>query len=134
MATEVTWYQENRVILARVWEEITIQEVIEVDAEIASHIRHGARTTPLVHVISDISALTKFPIQLVEIRRAITYLREPDLGWTVVVGMSPVMRFLASMVTQIAGVRFRMFPTFEEAIAFLVSRDEGIINTERQHQ
>jgi hypothetical protein len=126
MPTKTTWYQENHVIISRVEGETTLQDIIDVDAEVVARIRQGAKVTPLVHFILDMRAMTKIPVNLVEIRRALTHLKEPALGWTVVAGMSPVIRFVAGMITQMAGVRFRMFPTLEEAVSFLISQDESL--------
>src|SRR5690349_19175336 len=112
MAAETTWYIENRVILVHVEGESTFQDIAEVDAAIIIRIRQGVKVTPLVHIILDMRAMTKIPVNLVEMRKALTHLKEPGLGWTVVAGMNPVIRFVAGMVTQMAGVRFRMFPTF----------------------
>ncbi|MEO8612346.1 MAG: hypothetical protein ABI690_30905 [Chloroflexota bacterium] len=126
MPTVTTWYQENHVIISRVEGEATLQDITAVDAEVVARIRQGSKVTPLVHFILDMRAMTKIPVNLVEIRRALTHLKEPALGWTVVAGMSPVIRFVAGMITQMAGVRFRMVPTLEEAVSFLISQDESL--------
>jgi hypothetical protein len=126
MPTETTWYQENHVIISRVEGETTLQDIVEVDAKVITLIRQGEKVTPLVHFILDMRAMTKIPVSLLEIKRALTHLKEPALGWTVVAGMSPVIRFVAGMITQMAEVRFRMFPTLEEAVSFLVSQDERV--------
>lgn len=128
MPAETTWYIENRVILSRVEGEATFQDVAEVDAELVARIRQGANFAPLVHLILDMRTMTKIPVNLVEMRKTLTHLKEPALGWTLVIGMNPVMRFVAGMITQMAGVRFRMFPTFEEAVSFLLSQDESLAN------
>lgn len=130
MSSETMWYIENRVILSRVVGEATIQDVADVDAAVIALIRQGAQVTPLVHFILDMRAMTKIPINLVELRRTLNHLKEPALGWTVVAGMNPVMRFVAGMITQMAGVRFRMLPTFEEAVSFLASQDESLSDIE----
>ena len=134
MSAETTWYIENRVILVRVQGESTFHDIADVDAEIIVRIRQGVKVTPLVHLILDMRAMTKIPVNLVEMRKALTHLKEPALGWTVVAGMSPVIRFVAGMMTQMAGVRFRMFPTFEEAVSFLVSQDESLADLKTEVQ
>ncbi len=132
MPAETTWYIENRVILSRVEGEATFKDIAEVDAQVVARIRQGANFTPLVHFILDMRAMTKIPVNLVEMRKALTHLKEPALGWTVVTGMNPVIRFVAGMITQMAGVRFRMFPTFEEAVSFLVSQDESLADVKTE--
>jgi hypothetical protein len=132
MAAETTWYQKNCVALVTVRGEITIEEMTVVDAAIIDQVRQGAQTRPLVHLIVDMRTMTKMPINLAQVHKTLQHLKEPALGWSVMVGMSPVMRFVASTVIQMAGARFRIFPTFEEAVSFLISQDESVANLEVQ--
>jgi len=134
MPVEVSWYQENRVILVQVQGDASLEEVSAADEQIISRIQQGSQTTPLVHVIADVRAMTKFPTNLVEVRGTQTYLKEPGLGWVMVVGMSPIVRFIASMITQISQVRFRMMPTFEEAVRFLISRDPAVVDLSEEYK
>jgi hypothetical protein len=132
MPAETTWYQENRVVLVHVQDELTLDDMATLDQQIIEFLRQGSQVTPLIHLIVDMQAMTKMPINLAQVHHTLTHLKEPALGWTVMVGMSPVMRFVASTVAQMAGARFRMFPTPEEAVAFLISLDESIIDLERE--
>jgi hypothetical protein len=126
MPAETTWYQENRVILVRVRGELTLSDMADVDASIVEYVRQGSKTSALVHLIVDMTAMTKMPINLVQVQRTLTHLKEPALGWSAMVGMSPVMRFVASTVIQMAGARFRIFPAFKEAVTFLIGQDESV--------
>ncbi|MEO8610733.1 MAG: STAS/SEC14 domain-containing protein [Chloroflexota bacterium] len=132
MPAATTWYQENRVVLVHVQGELTLDDMVAVDRKIVELVRAGSQATPLIHLIVDMRAMTKMPINLAQVHRTLTHLKEPALGWSVMVGMSPVMRWVASTVIQMAGARFRMFPTAEEAVSFLISQDESIIDLERQ--
>jgi hypothetical protein len=132
MSQTTTWYQENRVVLVHVQGELTLDDMAAIDQKILEFMRAGSQVTPLIHLIVDMRAMTKMPTNLAQVHRTLTHLKEPALGWTVMVGMSPVMRFVASTVAQMAGARFRMFPTAEEAVAFLISQDESIVDLERQ--
>ncbi|MBZ0290094.1 MAG: hypothetical protein K8I30_20890 [Anaerolineae bacterium] len=132
MPAETIWYQENRVVLVQVQRELTLADMAAVDQKIVEYVRQGSRERPLVHLIVDMRAMNKMPVNLAQVRNTLTHLKEPALGWSVMVGMSPVMRFVASTVIQMAGARFRIVSTFEEAVAFLVSQDESIADLERQ--
>jgi len=127
MPIQVSWYQEKRVVLVQAWGEVSLQDLGDSNVKIAAYIRQGGDTTSLIHVLAGVRTLKRFPTNLSELRQGNTYLREPALGWVVLVGMSPLVRFLGGMVTQIMQTRFRMFPTFGEAFAFLKSQDEAIL-------
>ena len=126
MPAKTTWYQENRVILITVQGELTLNDMSAVDAKIVEYVRQGSQSAPLVHLIVDMREMSKMPVNLVQVQRTLTHLKEPALGWSTMVGMSPVMRFVASTVIQMAGARFRIYPTFEEAVRFLISQDESV--------
>ena len=132
MPATTTWYQENRVVLVHVQGELTLADMAEVDHNIVTFVRAGSKVTPLIHLIVDMREITKMPINLAQVHRTLTHLKEPALGWSVMVGMSPVMRFVASTVIQMAGARFRIFPTAEEGVTFLISQDESILDLERE--
>jgi hypothetical protein len=132
MPAETAWYQENRVIIVRVQGELTLDDMAVVDRNIVNYVRQGAPSSPLVHLIVNMREMTKMPVNLAQVHRTLTHLKEPALGWSVMVGMSPVMRFVASTVIQMAGARFRIVPTLEEGVAFLISQDESIADLERQ--
>jgi hypothetical protein len=130
MPAAVSWYQENLVVLIQVQGELTLEEMAQVDKETVQHIRQGKQTNPLVHLIVDMRAMSTMPINLSQVNRALTHLKEPGLGWSVMIGMSPVMRFVASTVIQMARGRFRIFEKAEDGIGFLMSQDEHVLDME----
>ena len=132
MPARTTWYQENRVMIVKVEGELTLADMAAADVKIVELVRAGSQFNPLVHLIVDMRDMTKMPVNLAQVHRTLTHLKEPALGWSVMIGMSPVMRFVSSTVIQMAGAHFRIFPAAEEGVAFLISQDEGVMDLERE--
>ncbi len=125
MPYTIRWYVEGRVILERAYGIVTMAELERFNEEVTREIvEHG---TPPVHVVVDLTSVERYPPSLREVLS--TMRRTTDrarLGWMVVAVQNPVLRFVASVVFQVAGTRLRMFSTVPEALKFLALMDDGI--------
>lgn len=122
MPYEIRWHTENRVIYQRCFGVLTLDEMRENNEITMQYINSG---TPLVHNIVDMREVESFPMNLKQMgdvfkRDQETLIR---LGWTVVIGLTPIMRFFATVLIQIWGARYRFVTTLEEAEDFLLDRD-----------
>lgn len=125
MGYEVSWYIEGRIVQAIFTGEMTLQET-EVASELtAQYIQNGQ--PPLVHLIADTTQLERFPTNLNLLNRSASkHLWQPKLGWTIVISTNSTTRFISGIITQVARVRFRMFPTLEDGLAFLEDHDSSL--------
>jgi hypothetical protein len=123
MAFNVSWYEEQRVILTKLNGNVTLDELKEIDRQLIEFIRAG---TPLVHLIVDMTEMDKMPTNVTQVNGALQHLNEDGLGWTILVGASPIIRFVGGVVAQIARMRFRALPTFSEALTFLTAQDSTL--------
>lgn len=125
MGYEVSWYIEGRIVQAIFTGEMTLQET-EVASELtAQYIQNGQ--PPLVHLIADTTQLERFPTNLNLLNRSASkHLWQPKLGWTIVISTNSTTRFISGIITQVARVRFRMFPTLEDGLAFLEDQDSSL--------
>lgn len=128
MPYEVTWLVPDRVILARHYGKFTREDLHAYLAE-SFALRDSADQTPgapLVHTVTDASAMTSQDMNIGDLRTVLEQLREQRVGWSVYISPNPVTRFLASIGHQFAGVRYRAFGTMAEAIAFLQDADKTL--------
>jgi hypothetical protein len=122
VAVEISWLVENRIALI-VWEGVVTLD----DAETATQasIRLIREGTAPVHVINDTSVVKKFP-SLLELRRVGARETHANAGWAIMVVTHPVLRFLVSILLQLAGTKYRLVATRQEAVDFLMSRDSSL--------
>lgn len=92
------------------------------------------------HIIVDVSKRGPIDPHLFNIRnlKEILEIYEgfSQPGWIIVVDPNPnkVMHFLLLSVLQIAKARFRVFLTFDEALAFLISVDYTLVQLSKSAQ
>jgi hypothetical protein len=125
MGYEVSWYIEGRIVQAIFTGEMTLQEAESASELTAQYIQDGQ--PPLVHLIADTTRLERFPTNLNLLNRSASkHLWQPKLGWTIVISTNSTTRFISGIITQVARVRFRMFPTLEDGLAFLEDQDTSL--------
>ncbi|HUN07644.1 MAG TPA: hypothetical protein PLQ56_13635 [Aggregatilineales bacterium] len=131
MAYNISWYIPKRVVHATFMGEITLSEA-ETASELTAQLI-GDGDPPMVHLIADTTRLERFPTNLNLLNRSASkHLWQPKLGWTIVISTNSTTRFISGIITQVARVRFRMFPTLEDGMAFLADQDSSLnplINT-----
>jgi hypothetical protein len=105
--------------------EITLQEA-EAASELTAQLIQES-DQPLVHLVADTTRLDRFPTNLNLLNRSASkHLWQPKLGWTIVISTNSTTRFISGIITQVARVRFRMFPTYEDGLQFLADQDSTV--------
>ncbi|MEL6309037.1 MAG: hypothetical protein AAFQ52_12915, partial [Chloroflexota bacterium] len=74
---------------------------------------------PLVHTISDTSAITQQNIDLKTAQKIMKSLKSQKIGWSLYVSTDRVQIFFSSLAHQFGGIRFKPFSTIEDALDFL---------------
>ncbi len=122
MGYEISWYIPGRVVQAIFTGTITSEEAEAASAMTAQYIQEGE--APLVHLIADTTRLERFPTNLNLLNRSASkHLWQPKLGWTIVISTNSTTRVISGIITQVARVRFRMFPTLSDGLRFLADQD-----------
>ena len=122
MGHEITWYIPGRVVYAKFTGEINLNDA-ETAIELTAQILQDGYP-PLVHLLADTTKLYRVPTNLNLLNRSASkHLWQPKLGWTIVISTNSTTRFISGIITQVARVRFRMFPTMEDGLKFLADQD-----------
>lgn len=123
MPFETRWLIANRVVYQRFYGDVTIEEFADSVAEIRQFIDSGM---PLVHAIGDLTGVQKYPslIQMSKVAQANPAMA--NIGWTVLLVTNPLLRFFGTVLAQFTVERIRTVATFQEAMQFLLTRDQTI--------
>lgn len=119
MPVEIRWCVPQRVLYVRYYRVLTIDSIQKAMDETNRLLAEGI---PLVHSIMDVTDVESYP-KLAELARGLKFEHSDKQGWTIYVGAHGIARFVASVTTQLAGSRFRMYNTFDDALAFLIDQD-----------
>ncbi len=128
MPYQINWHKQSRVLYVKLFGVLTDEESTEVSNINTKHLNEG--TAP-VHIIADVNELEKFPTNLRETSAFMQYLRNPSLGWVVVVGLSNnvLARFIVSVVSQVIRFHVTQRESIEEAMAFLEKQDATLVTS-----
>jgi hypothetical protein len=124
MPSRIDWYIPGQVLYAYSWDEITLNQLIEHIATNQRLVLEG--THPLVHTISDVTHIKKYPpiYEAVKVFNQYSHSTPPNTGWALTVGYKdPVVKFATTVIQKLFGVRLRSFDTLEEAVDFLKAVD-----------
>ena len=127
MPQETGWYIEGRVIVARYWGAITLQDIYDSAAIEYEMLENAGNRT--IHVLVDQIGQTSSPRELLRIREILRpVLTHPARGWTVAFGnIQDVNRdYINVVITKSFKKRYRAFPSRVQALAFLAKADHSL--------
>lgn len=130
MPVNINWFIPQRVILLEGIGHISTEDIIESAPNGAAMIESSSYE--VVHILFDAENLTSFARDVFGLTRASQhFLGHPRFGWFILYGREdPIVRFTASITTQVFRRSFKIFVTKEEALTFLdeILRidDEGV--------
>jgi N-acyl-L-homoserine lactone synthetase len=123
MSYIVDWLVKDHLILVQVSGNLPLEDVEIINAKLTELLRAGQ---PPVHMLADLKELGRFPFDLISMRRASTYLQEPNLGLIMAYGASSLASSFAQLLTSIVGVKMRFVRSYEQALQALAAEDSRI--------
>ena len=124
MSYNISWCEDKRVFCVRLTGELTDEDWAKVVVIDTRHLEEGIAP---VHIIIDVSELDSFPTNVRQTASYASHLRDPRLGWAVVVGGNPLLDFVASLLSQITGFKLTKSGTPEAALEFLRTQDATLM-------
>ena len=126
MLSKVSWYLEGKIILVEMSETVTIEEVALMNTEVVKLLELG--DTP-IHTIFDTTKPKQFPLKIMDIAKAVTFLSHPNIGYNITINTNPVINFLAQAINGLQNRPTEIVPTLEAAIKRLHSLDRSLAET-----
>lgn len=125
MPIEKSWLQPDRVIFQRYVGTVTLEDLDESQRLSTSWLETG---TPPIHHVVDMSTVEEYPKSLSQFKNTLYSIRDPRLGWVIIIADRPVVRFLASIIAQIVVPqgRLKLFDTLDAGLRFLAEQDSTL--------
>lgn len=124
MPIETKWYIKNRVVYQRHYGKMTVADFIQAKSALLAFLDEG--NAPIHCVVSLINIET-YP-SLLEMQKFAQRSEHPSTGWTILVINNTVIRFISSLLVQLATKQFKTVSTMQEAWSFLCDRDSTLIS------
>ncbi len=120
----IEWYAAERIVHARMWGIMTTEDVKVFNKEVLELLNERARK---VHILIDIDCVDRPPMKIETFHTTLQFGQHPSLGYVVSYG-SPraIVRFVAGILAQIAGVRYRHVSSLEVAMDYLLIQDNSL--------
>lgn len=125
MAYTTTWCVDKRVALLQIDGEVDLADLPEIAKSSRAYVAEGIAP---VHILIDMRGVTKYPTNLREVANALKNEGNSQVGWTLFITNSLVLRFLGSTLVQLTKQRVHALSNVDEAIEFLLERDATLEN------
>lgn len=121
MPVTITWYAPRRVVMVRPHGHITIDDNRLINSSLVEYLAAG---DPPVHLLFDQTEVLSFPMDIHQLRDALTVMHHPAVGWVVIYSApNRVADFVNSLLATIARVQYRKFANRRQALDFLMEQD-----------
>jgi hypothetical protein len=86
--------------------------------------------TAPIHLIVDVSEMTRFPSSVTDMYRAAQYFRHPMFGWEILYGVkSASLEIILGIISKLMPVRYGIVDSLKEALKFLSHREPSLAET-----
>lgn len=120
MPYKISSYAEGRVLVNRIYGDLTLEDWFYSAEEMVNHIRQQPFN---VNFLLDMSGLGKHPVKLTDFAEATTWLDEPNIDWVIHVTDNSVMKMLGSAAIGSIIRRYRQARSMRDGLNFLIDMD-----------
>lgn len=120
MAHTLNWIVENKVIHAKLWGDLELDELTTINQSIVDRMHDGH---PPVYVILDMTGVRRYPTSLPHLARIAEFIHDPYLAWIMLLSDNAILRAVASAITYTTRTRLMSFPTLRAALADIARRE-----------
>ena len=127
---KVEWLVENRVIHLQLAGEYSLETVQHLVPRVKAMLDSSSSQ---VHVIWDMSGITKMPKDIREPINEMNILRyHPNGGWITMITNNVMLRFAGQIATRFLGANFRSVVSYDEAVETLCRVDPALADALRK--
>ncbi len=122
------WLEENRIVYTQLIGQLSSAEALEMSAAHENFLKTGSAP---VHIVVDLTRMEAIPTNLKQNLSMGSYLRDPALGWVVLIGANVVVNFMLSVLSQAFHIRYARRESVDDALNFLRTNDPTLNNESR---
>ncbi len=115
---QTEWHPEPTIYLTR-FSGVIIEADMEAWAAELTTLMNGR--DELLYMIFDLSAHEKFAVNVMTMPNVASMFRHPKLGWSGIIGITPLVSMWMELLGRTTNVRFKLFPSVDDATDFLLT-------------
>lgn len=126
MPVNVRWYVSNEIILVESDKVLTIAEIMQMSNTIVRLL--NSATKRKVYSLVDLRRMETYPINAISIAQAVRgWFNHSKCGDLVFFGeLGTVTKFVIEMVARVSPFPFKILPTQEAALEYIISQTPGL--------
>ncbi len=128
MPYQLTWAPEPHIVLTTVTGISDAAQSEEWAKDIIEMMDNAA--TESVHCIVDLRKMERITANILKMPIMMQFRRHPKLGWTVILGATPIIGFWIEMLSLVASGSCKLCKTMEDANTFLL----GLVSVAEEHK
>lgn len=117
------WLEEPRIILTQLSGQLSGEEAQQLSAAQEEFLNTGQAP---VHIVVDLTDMESIPTNLRDYLTMGSYLRNPALGWVVLVGGNVLVNFILQVLSQAFHLQCAKRETVAAAVTFLAEQDNTL--------
>lgn len=122
MPYQITWYIPDHILIIRYFGDLTVEELRQSSQESAARLDARPPNAPTrCHIITQATDLETMPPALAAFQNTLKR-PHPSVGWICLIGNNSVQSMIASAITQLMGINFKVFESQAAALQFLIER------------
>ncbi|MAU10249.1 MAG: hypothetical protein CL607_10535 [Anaerolineaceae bacterium] len=115
----IEWLIPSKVFYVKMWDSLTLDELIACNEIVRD--KYLDAVDDKIHMVAEFKDVESFPRNLRDIKYATSiYTNHENMGWAVLIGFKhPLVKFLASVLTQMANMNMKTVADKTEALDVL---------------
>ena len=123
MPHTLEWLIDKRVLHVQISGDVPVPELTEIGLAVREWTDSG--TAPVFSVI-DLREVKQYPTRLTDLASAFSTKPSAKLGWIVLISNSSILRYITSVVVQLARQHVSTFADYTSALEFLAKQDRTL--------
>jgi hypothetical protein len=120
MPYQISWETPEAVLCLRLLEQVTLQEFVEIDRTITSHLNDSSVDASIALMV-DVTETKSVPQSFSELKNSQTYATAANvrLHWILVIGNNRLMRLMMLLTFNLCRPSLRFFDTLVDGTKFI---------------
>lgn len=123
MPYEISWYAPPHVLFVSITGDMDIPSIRALSENLLAELKQG---TPPVHILTDVTHMGRYPGNVTEFRNAMQMLTGRFDSNILIGRSSPMLKFIASVISQVSRYELRMVSSLDEALDALSKIDPNL--------
>jgi hypothetical protein len=123
MPFQLRWWDPDKILMIEFTDHVTAGDIVDGATQGAEELDAALSA---LHCILDFRRMSQLqPVQLTQLAELVAFFQHPNLSWLAFLGVNSILEFWLKVFVKNHGLRYTVFNTPEDAVAFLQDVDRN---------